>query len=192
KEPARAGVRNEHIIDGTVTRVTITDPGMGYKPAPRVVITGGGGSGATATARIDSSGSVTEVTVRQGGSGYQPLGVKLSDGRVLAAAEVSKMARGAVKKVKVTKHGTGYTRAPSVKFSDEGSGAIAIAQIDASGSVTDVTVREGGRGYTSDTTVTLVDPVPAVQAIVKPDDIIGGATTKHNGGAAGPGQPTHP
>src|SRR5262249_40411375 len=109
-----------------------------------------------------------------------------------ATAEVSEMARGAVKKVKVTNHGTVYTRAPAVKFSDEGSGAIAIAQIDASGSVTGVTVREGGRGYTSDTTVTLVDPVPAAQAIVKPDDIIGGAITKVTVAEPGTGYTSDP
>ena len=56
---AKAGVRNEHLISGTITKITIADPGVGYTTAPSVNITGGGGTGATATAQIGADGSVT-------------------------------------------------------------------------------------------------------------------------------------
>jgi hypothetical protein len=49
--------------------VTISCGGSGYKSAPKVVFTGGGGSGASATA-IVKNGAVTEVTMTSGGSGY--------------------------------------------------------------------------------------------------------------------------
>jgi hypothetical protein len=177
-EPARAGVRNEHIIGGVVTRVTITDPGMGYTSAPSVVITGGGGTGVTATAEIDSSGSVTGVTVRDGGSHYTPLNVIPLGGGVAATAEAT-VAGGKVTKVTVTDAGKGYTSAPSVNFIGEGRGAKATAQIGTSGSVTGVTVTDGGSGYASaPMVIVLGGGTPAAQPTVKPDDVIDGAVTK--------------
>ena len=44
--------------------------GSGYTSAPTVTITGGGGSGATGTAEINSNGLVVGGTVTNGGSGY--------------------------------------------------------------------------------------------------------------------------
>ncbi len=49
--------------------VTISSGGSGYRSAPKVVLTGGGGSGASATA-IVADGAVTEVTITSDGSGY--------------------------------------------------------------------------------------------------------------------------
>jgi hypothetical protein len=49
--------------------VTISCGGSGYRSAPKVVLTGGGGSGASATA-IVADGAVTEVTMTSYGSGY--------------------------------------------------------------------------------------------------------------------------
>ena len=54
---------------GNVTGIEITNGGNGYNSAPTVTITGGGGTGATATAAI-SSNQVTGITVTNGGSGY--------------------------------------------------------------------------------------------------------------------------
>jgi FtsP/CotA-like multicopper oxidase with cupredoxin domain/fibronectin type 3 domain-containing protein len=52
-----------------LTSVQVTDGGVGYIQAPDVVISGGGGSGATATASI-ANGRVTAVTLTNPGSGY--------------------------------------------------------------------------------------------------------------------------
>lgn len=49
--------------------ITITDPGAGYTAPPTVTFSGGGGSGATATAVI-TGGAVMEVVVTNPGSGY--------------------------------------------------------------------------------------------------------------------------
>jgi hypothetical protein len=51
------------------TTFTITAPGTGYSTAPTVLLSGGGGSGATATAAV-SGGVVTGITRTAGGSGY--------------------------------------------------------------------------------------------------------------------------
>ena len=52
-----------------MTGVTVTNGGTGYTSVPFVAFTGGGGTGATATATV-SGGAVTSVTVTDGGRGY--------------------------------------------------------------------------------------------------------------------------
>jgi filamentous hemagglutinin family protein len=60
-----------------LTGITPTGGGIGYSTAPKVVITPGTGdttgSGAAATATIDSSGVVTGITITSAGSGYTAL-----------------------------------------------------------------------------------------------------------------------
>jgi hypothetical protein len=188
-EQAKAGIS---VIHGVVTRVTITDPGGGYTHAPRVVIAGGGGTGAHATAKIDSSGSVTAVTVHDGGSGYKPLGALVVGGGVGATATAT-VAGGAVTKVTVTASGKGYKSAPAVNFVGEGTGASAQAHIDASGAVTDVTMMAGGSGYASPPTVILSGSGPPIAQIgVKPEDIVDGAVTKVTVGDPGTGYTSNP
>ena len=53
----------------TVSSVTVFNAGADYTLAPTVTITGGGGTGATAVAKI-SNGSVQSITVTSAGSGY--------------------------------------------------------------------------------------------------------------------------
>ncbi len=64
--PATATVA---IVNGFVVAVTVTDGGCGYTNVPRVLIVGGGGTGATATAVV-SNGVVIGITVTDAGSGY--------------------------------------------------------------------------------------------------------------------------
>ncbi|UUS13349.1 hypothetical protein NMB32_14655 [Stenotrophomonas sp. CD2] len=47
---------------GSISSIEVTNGGTGYTSAPTVAITGGGGSGATATAIVDS-GSVIGVNI---------------------------------------------------------------------------------------------------------------------------------
>ena len=69
---ATAIIGGDPINGGPVTGITITDGGAHYKVAtpPTVTITGGGGSGATGTATVSSSGIVNGITISSGGSGY--------------------------------------------------------------------------------------------------------------------------
>ena len=55
---------------GTITGFTVTNGGTGYTSAPTVVFTGGGGTGAAATATVSSAGVVTGITLTAAGSGY--------------------------------------------------------------------------------------------------------------------------
>jgi uncharacterized repeat protein (TIGR01451 family) len=55
---------------GSVTGITVTNPGSGYTTAPTVTLTGGGATvPATAIATV-ANGSVTGITITDGGMGY--------------------------------------------------------------------------------------------------------------------------
>ena len=60
------------ITGDVVTSITISDGGAHYKVAtpPSVTISGGGGTGATATTTVSSTGIVNGVSITSGGSGY--------------------------------------------------------------------------------------------------------------------------
>jgi FtsP/CotA-like multicopper oxidase with cupredoxin domain len=53
-----------------VSGINVIVGGSGYRRAPAVTITGGGGTGASAVAAIDASGTVTGITLTTVGSGY--------------------------------------------------------------------------------------------------------------------------
>ncbi len=66
-EPAAAGAVT--VADGAVTAVAVSSAGSGYSEAPAVTLTGGGGTGAEATAVL-TDGEVTSIKVTAGGTGY--------------------------------------------------------------------------------------------------------------------------
>lgn len=55
--------------NGAVASLGIADAGGGYTSAPTIAFTGGGGTGATATAGI-SSGTVSSITITANGTGF--------------------------------------------------------------------------------------------------------------------------
>lgn len=57
------------IQKGGVSEITVTAPGSGYTTAPTVALTGGGGTGATATATV-ADGKITGFVITNPGSGY--------------------------------------------------------------------------------------------------------------------------
>ena len=66
------------VLDGTVVptkvaSINVEYAGSGYSVAPAVTLEGGGGTGASATATLDSKGRVTSIAVTAAGSGYTSL-----------------------------------------------------------------------------------------------------------------------
>lgn len=55
---------------GSITGAVVSQGGSGYSSAPAVGITGGGGSGAAATATLDGNGAVNAIVFSNYGSGY--------------------------------------------------------------------------------------------------------------------------
>lgn len=63
-------IKSDILVGGGVDSVTVTSAGTGYVQASTVVtITGGGGTGATASAVV-TAGAVSGITVTSGGTGY--------------------------------------------------------------------------------------------------------------------------
>ncbi|WP_068398384.1 DUF2589 domain-containing protein [Kribbia dieselivorans] len=57
-------------VPARVTGITVTDGGSGYTSPPAVTISGGGGSGMTATAALGAGGAVTSISITNAGAGY--------------------------------------------------------------------------------------------------------------------------
>ncbi|WP_298364966.1 filamentous haemagglutinin family protein [uncultured Bradyrhizobium sp.] len=130
--------------------VTIANPGTGYTSIPDVTISGGGGSGAQATALL----GVVSFAVVSGGSGYSngdPVTVSGTDNNgnpVTATGTAIVNGSGAVTGVKLTSSGSGFPGfVDSISVnSATGDGG---AQLTASLGVVGVTVTNPGSGYTS-------------------------------------------
>lgn len=147
------------ITNGQVSEIVLGVPGSGYTSSPQVSISGGGGTGAEATANIDGKGAVTGFSITSAGTGYvAPPKIAFSSGGATANVIVS---NGKVAGIKISDHGSGYTTAPNVTISGGrrngiGRDATGIALIS-SGQVTFVSLTDAGDGYE-----------PSVSVIVKP------------------------
>lgn len=154
----------------SLARITMTNPGAGYNTPPNVVISGGGGSGATATAQVGNAGvfttsltnagtgytngtynNVVSTTLTGSGSGAQ-FNVVVAGGIVVSAVLIFANA------------GTGYVVADTLSFNASdigGTGSGVVITVDSvnTGKVL-VTLTSPGSGYTSVPTVT-VDPAIA-------------------------------
>jgi FtsP/CotA-like multicopper oxidase with cupredoxin domain len=141
-----------------LTGLTLNNGGTGYTSAPTIALTGGGGSGAAATAVL-GTGKVASFTVTNGGSGYTSAPtVSISGaGGTGATATAVLAAGGSVKTVTVTAGGNAYTTAPTVTFSPPqiaGGVAATGTAVVSSRRVSSVTITNSGSGYTSAPTLT--------------------------------------
>lgn len=131
--------------------ITLTSGGSGYTAAPAVTISGGGGTGATALAAINSSGVVTSVSIVNPGSGF-------------TSVPTITLGGGSVTGVTVTNPGINYATVPTVVFVNGGGTGATGTAVLTGGQVTGITITNGGTGYTSAPTVILSGGNPFVQA----------------------------
>lgn len=142
---------------GGVMAINVTNAGQNYTSAPVVQITGGGGSGAAATATV-AGGRVTGVTITNAGTNYTgaPTVTFLSGSGATAAVVLANNAT--VSSVSMTTQGFGYVAAPTVTFGAPlpgGTTATGTAVIDGSGRVTGVTITNPGSGYPPNETTSI-------------------------------------
>jgi len=155
------------ISGGGLTALSVTNGGSGYSAAspPAVTISGGGGSGAAATATVSATGAVTGLTITTAGSGYSttptvtiapPAGLGTTPA---AAGAVTMNAAGTgVSAIAVAAGGSGYVTAPAVGISAPPAVAPAGATaVLASGAVASFNVT-GGTGYVAAPNVTIAAP----------------------------------
>lgn len=112
--------------------------------------TGGGGSGALATATVAvSGGPVTALTLSNPGSGYKNApGVYITGGSGSGATAVATLNPTTVASLTLSNGGNGYTTATVSFVGGGGTGAAATAAV-ANGMVTGLSVTSPGSGYTS-------------------------------------------
>jgi len=162
---ARASVDN-----GAIADIDLITPGGLYTSAPKVRITGGGGTGAKAVAELDGE-RVGKINVTAGGSGYvAPATVTFTNGNSTETANAHVIvSKGKVIGVSVDRSGAGYQNAPDVKISGGLAGpntrnATATAHI-ADGRVTYISVDDPGKGYVAPLAVVVAPGGSAENAI---------------------------
>ena len=135
------------LASGGVGAVDITNNGHSYTTPPTIGFTGGGGSGAAATALM----GVSVITMTNNGSGYTtPPTVTFTGGGGTGATGIAVLSSNTVASVTITDPGTGYTSLPTIGFVG-GGGTLAAGT--ASLYVVGATVTAPGTGYTADPTV---------------------------------------
>ena len=140
---------------GGVALLAVTTPGSGYTSVPNVGFSGGGGSGAAATALLAATGLDT-VTVGTAGSGYTaPPFVTAVGGGGSGATFLATLTGipGGIASITTTNPGSDYTSAPTLSITGGGgSGATATVKLLPT-SVESIVVTSPGSGYTSAPTV---------------------------------------
>ncbi|MHB8859078.1 MAG: cupredoxin domain-containing protein [Thermoleophilia bacterium] len=138
----------------SINSFTVNNGGSGYSATPSVEITGGGGTGAYATATV-AGGAITGVTIVDPGSGYTSApDVMLVDPTGSGASVTASLASA----IKVTNSGSGYSSPPAVSITGgDGSGATATSTIDIGG-VTWISLTNAGHGYVTAPNVIISAP----------------------------------
>jgi hypothetical protein len=148
------------VVNGFVVGAAITDGGYGYVENPVVTITGGGGTGAKATA-TQFNGVVTSITINNSGSGYTStptITIAPPPFPPRKATSAADIVNGFVVGAKITDGGFGYDTAPTVLLiGGGGSGATATATV-VNGMVTAITIINSGSGYTSAPSIQIASP----------------------------------
>lgn len=144
-------------VNDGLASVSFTAGGAGLTVGGPVLITGGGGSGASATAfyGLDATDS-SVVTIDNGGSGYTSAPtVTFTGGGGTGMAGTAIITGDAVTSVNITNAGSGYTSAPTVSFSGgAGTGAAATIPTDR-WKITGIQITSAGSNYGSAPTVAI-------------------------------------
>ncbi len=162
KTDPRQATATATVVNGFVVGATITDVGSGYTKAPKVVISGGGGTGATATATIDANGAVSGIKIVTSGSGYTGIPTIIIDPPPFPPSQAkgtSTLINGFVTGVNITDTGHGYEGVvPPVTFLGGGGSGAKGTAIVSNGMVTGISMTASGSGYTNAPYVLIAAP----------------------------------
>lgn len=148
---------------GTIDKVTVTNPGSGYRPSDVVQLGVSGGGGPTTAqvgpAILSTTNGVSSVTVISGGSGYTTASTLAITGGGGSGAEaaITGLSNGTITQISIVNVGQGYTSQPTITASGAGTGFVGNVQING-GQISAVPVRVQGTGYTTPPTVTIDAP----------------------------------
>ena len=147
--------------------------GSVYTSTPTVGITGGAGSGATATA-IVTNGRVTAITVTAGGSGYTSTPtIAITGGGGTGATAVATVVGGVVTAITVTNQGTGQTILVTDNTTYPSGDSRAVVNIevyDKFKTKVSASIQSGSTTETITVDAALPDPNPEVPTPVQESD----------------------
>lgn len=144
-DPTETATATAIVENSGIESIEITDPGLGYTQAPKVVIESETGTGAAATAVLDSKGHVVAITMTSNGEGYVSGATTVSLEDNVADAIVDVNVTYEITEINVTSSGSGYASAPTVTIFGGEVNATATAIM--SGYVSTITVSNHGSGY---------------------------------------------
>lgn len=160
------------VQNGSVTKVTVTNPGTGYlvtDDTVQLAFSGGGSdTSAEAHAVVTTTGGVAAVNITNSGTGYTTASVVSFSGGGGSGAQavITGLVGGAITQISVTNPGSGYTSAPTVAAS---VGSSFAGTVDVRyGQVGSIVVDAGGTGYNDNPQVQIgapdSDSLPILQA----------------------------
>jgi hypothetical protein len=147
---------NINLTTGTLTSIAVTNSGDGYYSAPKILISGGGGTGASATAHLDNNTHrVDYITVDNPGSGFTSapeVQILLENFVSQAKINLSINNMGVITNASIADAGMGYFTVPTLTIVPSimgmGSGAQLIAVINVGGGqIVGVNLIKGGSNY---------------------------------------------
>lgn len=154
------------VLNNVVNKITVTAIGDNYTSAPNVVI----GTQWTANSNVSLNSQIfyglNLYTVSAAGTTNVTAPTHVTGTRTFGTANLT-YAGNVASATAVLKYGAGYTRAPNVTITGDGSNAAVIAQVEKSearispfiedGKITRVIVEDGGTGYTYGTVTAVGD-----------------------------------
>lgn len=156
--------------EGEVENIISSYGGSGYtlNNVPKVSITGGNGSYATAEALV---GGIKNITLLESGSGYSkenPPYITIASptlvGGSTAQAKVSVNDSGEIESISLLNSGSGYDFTPRIKFTNPTGAEVGNVVINSNNGVQSIQVIEGGFGYTTAPKI-YIDPPTEVNGI---------------------------
>jgi len=179
---------NMKTFGDALASITVTSGGSGYTSNPAVTITGGGGSGATATTAVGKVITGLSLPSIGSGSGYTaPPAVTITDTGtpITTASATAVMSVGAVTAPTIGT-GSSYIGGDHVYFSGGGGAAASgtVATVSSTGAILTVNLTNGGSGYTSVPTAVVGGAGAALTPVLSTTTIgtVGTVTVTSGGG----------
>jgi len=154
---------------GHISSIMLDNNGLShgdlYATDVAVTFTGGGGTGAAATARTDI-GQVTGITGGTGGTGLNNVVVTIT-GDGTGATGYAQVTGGVITALKIQSGGSGYTTATVTVTASTGTLPAAGTATIGTGFIKNIAISNGGTGYTSAPTVGIPGGTPLAAATAK-------------------------
>ncbi|WP_257668131.1 T9SS type B sorting domain-containing protein [Parapedobacter tibetensis] len=142
-------VLRAQINAGTVTALTIVEPGNLSSIPALSFVNGGQAAGSTSAIATITRVKVTGADIKNRGSGYTSASVTFSGGGGSGAAATAVVSGGKIMDIVITNSGSNYTSIPTMSVTGNGTGAAVSAKVG----ITQVSINSGGTGYTIAPTV---------------------------------------